>query len=182
MPDLVSHPSLSYHRKRSVVKMTTGRFAESKPFPSTCREVYERYWRGQIERLLQDPDDHATALLGMVACMELAFLCKMSLPLHPKNSKNYSRPAHIIEEFFPKEIFPYARELGTKMTNGLKHNSYIRKGVGLLDTLNGLPIPEPIEKEDNLIWVAPTAFWNHIKPQIEEIYENHDRPYDTYPQ
>ena len=49
----------------------------------------------------------------------------------------------------------------------------------MLDTLNGQYIPEPIEREGKLVWVAPTAFWNHVKPQIERIYAHHNRPYDT---
>ena len=160
--------------------MTTGRFAASNYFPKTCREVFERHWRDQIERLLQHPDDHAAALLSMVACMELAFLCKKRLPLHPKKRSQYPSPKHIIEEFFPKKIYPGAPELGSKLTNGLKHNSFIRRGVGLLDTLNGKLIPEPIEREGKLVWVAPTAFWKHIKPQIEAIYAQHNCPYDTF--
>lgn len=149
-------------------------------FPKTCREVYERHWRDQIGRLLQDPDDHAVALLRMVACMELAFLCKKGLPLNPKKRSQYPSPKRIIEEFFPRKIYPGAPELGSKLTNGLKHNSFIRRGVGLLDTLNGQLIPEPIEREGKLVWVAPTAFWHHVKPQIEAIYTHHNCPYDTF--
>ena len=113
--------------------------------------------------------------------MELAFLCKMGLPLHPKDRSKSPRPTRIIEEFFPKKAFPDAYVLGIKLTNGLKHNAFIRKGVGLMDTLNGQHIPEPIEKEGKLIWVAPTAFWNHLKPQFEAIYAQHNCPYDTFP-
>ena len=159
--------------------MTTGRFAEANDFPKTCREVYELHWRDQIDNLLKRPDDHAVALLAMVACMELAFLCKRGLPLYPKQRRKRPRPTRIIEEFFPKTIYPDAHLLGSKLTNGLKHNSYIRKGVGLLDTLNGRFIPEPIEREGTLVWVAPTAFWRHLKPQIEAIYSHHNCPYDT---
>ena len=162
--------------------MTTGRRAASNYFPKTCREVYERHWRDQIERLLERPDDHAAALLSMVACMELAFLCKKGLPLHPKNHSQFPRASRIIEEFFPKKTFPGAPELGSKLSNGLKHNSFIRRGLGLLDSLHGHPIPEPIEREGSLVWVAPTAFWNHIKPQIEAIYAQHNCPYDTFQQ
>ncbi len=160
--------------------MTTGRFAESNYFPRTCREVYELHWRDQIDNLLKRPDDHAVALLGMVACMELAFLCKKGLPLNPKRRSQYPSPKRIIEEFFPRNIFPDAPELSGRLTNGLKHNSFIRKGVGLLDMLNGQFIPEPIEREGNLVWVAPTAFWRRLKPQIEAIYAHHNCPYDTY--
>ncbi len=173
------HPSQRYHRVRTTVNMTTGRFAEANYFPKTCREVYERHWRDQIGRLLKSPDDHAVALLSMVACMELAFLCKKGLPLNPKKRNQYPSPKNIIEEFFPKRMFPGAPELGSKLTNGLKHNSFIRRGVGLLDILNGQYIPEPIEREGKLVWVAPSAFWNHIKPQIEAIYAHHNCPYDT---
>ena len=160
--------------------MTTGRFAESQDFPKTCREVYERHWREQIEKLLTHSNDHAIALLGMIACMELAFLCKKGLPLNPKKRGQYPRSTHVIEEFFPKKIYPDAPELGSKLANGLKHNSFVRKGVGLLDTLNGQFVPEPIERERNLVWVAPTAFWRHLQPQIEAIYAMHNCPYDTF--
>ena len=160
--------------------MTTGRFTESNYFPKTCREVYEQHWRDQIENLLMRPDDHAVAFLGMVACMELAFLCKKGLPLNPRKRSQYPSPKHIIEEFFPKKIYPGSPELGSKLTNGLKHNSFVRRGVGLLDTLNGQLIPEPIEREGKLVWVAPTAFWYHMKPQIEAIYAKHNCPYDTF--
>ena len=179
MLDLTTHPSKRYHKVRSTVNMTRGRFAEATYFPKTCREVYERHWRDQIGRLLKDPDDHAVALLSMVACMELAFLCKKGLPLNPKKRGQFPSPKRIIEEYFPKRTFPAAPELGGKLTNGLKHNSFIRRGVGLLDTLNGQFIPEPIEREGKLVWVAPTAFWHHIKPQIEMIYVHHNCPYDT---
>ena len=178
--DFTIHLSKTYHKSRNIVNMTTGRFAEDNYFPKTCREVYERHWRDQIDRLLQHPDDHAAALLSMVACMELAFLCKKNLPLHPKKRSQYPNSKHIIEEFFPKKIYPGAPELGSKLTNGLKHNSFIRKGVGLLDTVSGQLIPEPIEREGKLVWVAPTAFWKHIKLQIEAIYAQHNCPYDTY--
>ena len=164
---------------RTIVNMTTGRFAEANDFPKTCREVYELHWRDQIDNLLKRPDDHAAALLGMVACMELAYLCKMGLPLNPKTRRKSPRPARIIEAFFPKTKYPDAPELAGKLTNGLKHNSFIRKGLGLLDTLNGQFIPEPIEREGKLVWVAPTAFWRRLKPQIEAIYSRHNCPYDT---
>lgn len=160
--------------------MTSGRFAQSNYFPKTCREVYEHHWRQQIEFLLKRPNDHAVALLGMVACMELAFLCKKGLPLNPKRPSQYPRAKQIIEEFFPTKTFPDSSELGNKLTNGLKHNSFIRKGVGLLDTLNGQLISEPIEREGKLVWVAPSAFWRHLKPQIEAIYAHHNCPYDTF--
>ena len=160
--------------------MTTGRFAESMRFPKTCREVYECYWRDQTENLLTSPEGHVIALLGMVACMELAFLCKKGLPLNPRKRSQYPSPKHILEEFFPKQDYPGASELASKLTNGLKRNSFIRRGVGLLDTLNGPPVPEPIEREGKLVWVAPTAFWRHIKPQIEAIYARHNCPYDTF--
>lgn len=162
--------------------MTTGRRAASNYFPKTCREIYERHWRDQIDRLLQNPNDHPAALLGMVACMELAFLCKRGLALNPKKRSWRPRPQQIIEEFFPKKQFPGSSRLGDLFANGLKHNSFIRKGVGLLDTLNGQPIPEPIEREDKIVWVAPTAFWNHLKPQIEAIYAKHSCRYDTFKQ
>ncbi len=178
--DLTIHLYTSYHKSRQNVNMTTGRFAASNYFPKTCRAVFERHWKNQIERLLQHPDNHAAALLSMVACMELAFLCKKNLPLYPKKYNQYPRATRIIEEFFPKKTFPGAPELGGKLTNGLKHNSFIRRGVGLLDTLNGKFIPEPIEREGKLIWVAPTAFWKHIKPQIEAIYAKHNCPYETF--
>ena len=108
MLDVTIHLLRRYHRARTIVNMTTGRLAEANYFPRTCREVYELHWREQIENLLKRPDDHAVALLGMVACMELAFLCKMGLPLNPKKHSQYPRPKHIIEEFFPKRIYPDA--------------------------------------------------------------------------
>lgn len=111
--------------------------------------------------------------------MELAFLCKKGLPLNPKKGSQFPSAKRIIEEFFPKTMFPGAPELGSKLTNGLKHNSFIRRGVGLLDTLNGQFIPEPIEREGKLVWVAPTAFWHHIEPQIKAIYANRNCQYDT---
>ena len=157
--------------------MSTGRFLDSNYFPKTCREVFERHWQNQIERLLQHPNDHPAALLSMIACMELAFLCKMNLPLFPKNRNLHPRATRIIEEFFPKRDFPEAPQLGSKLANGLKHNSFIRPGVGLLDKMDGQYIPEPIEREGKLVWVAPTAFWQHIKPQIAAIYKQNDCPY-----
>ena len=174
--DFTIHLSKTYHKSRNIVNMTTGRFAEDNYFPKTCREVYERHWRDQIDRLLQHPDDHAAALLSMVASWNWHFYVKRIC--RSKKRSQYPNSKHIIEEFFPKKIYPGAPELGSKLTNGLKHNSFI--GVGLLDTVSGQLIPEPIEREGKLVWVAPTAFWKHIKLQIEAIYAQHNCPYDTY--
>ena len=70
MSELADTHLQAYHIAKEIVNMTTGRRAASNYFPKTCREVYERHWRDQIERLLQNPNDHPAALLGMVACME----------------------------------------------------------------------------------------------------------------
>ena len=179
MSELADTHLQAYHIMKAIVNMTTGRRAA---FPRTCREVYQRHWRDQIDRLLQDPDDHPAALLGMVACMELAFLCKKRLPLYPKEPRKRARAQRIIEEFFPKSQFPDSSQLSDLFANGLKHNSFVRKGVGLLDTLHGQRIPEPIEREGKIVWVAPTAFWNHLQPQIEAIYAQHNCRYDTFKQ
>ncbi len=142
-------------------------------WPETCKEVYEKHWRGQIERLLITPDDHPFALLGMMACMELAFLCKSRLPLYPKDRKKQARPKQILDSFFPPEDFPHSERLAARLFNGLKHNAYVRRGVALEDTVGGNEyIEEPIRLCDcgQVVLIAPTAFWKHVKKQIEAIY------------
>ena len=174
MPTQLSTRPISYHDSEKDA-VTTGQ----NYFPDTCKEVYERHWRGQIDRLLKDPDAHPMALLGVVACMELALLCKKGLPLNPNAAEPRLGTTQIITFYFPDERFPGSHLLAEKLTNGLKHNAFIRAGLSLLDTLDGKLIYKPIERKGGELWVAPTAFWTHVKCQIEEIYAQCDCPYDT---
>lgn len=148
-------------------------------WPATCNEIFERHWRTQIEQRLVNPDDHPMALLGIIACMELAYCCKKALPLARTNEHRPPSSTQILKYYFPKNKFPGADSLGNALTNGLKHNAFIRPSIWLQDKDDeGSFIPEPIKQVNGKIKIAPTAFWNHVEKQISEIFSEKRYPFE----
>lgn len=148
-------------------------------WPATCNEIFERHWRKQIEQRLAKPDDHPMALLGIIACMELAYCCKKTLPLVPPKGQRPPSSTEIVKYYFPINEFPGADSLGNEITNGLKHNAFVRSRIWLQDTdENGAFIPVPIKKVGNRIKIAPTAFWRHVEKQISEIFSEKKHPFE----
>ena len=144
-------------------------------WPETCKEIFERHWRCQIQTLLRYPDDHPAALLGMFACMDLALTCKKGNPFVNPTREQQNTADELVRCFFPPDKFPYSEKLAKELVNGLKHVAFVRPCIGLQDTWNGVDhVAEPIRKEGNYIMIAPTAFWNHVKAEIDRIYAEKD--------
>ncbi len=145
-------------------------------WPKTCKEIFDRHWRGQIQCLLRNPNDHPVALLSMLACMDLALNCKVGNPLdrRPRKSKQEKEinADSLLEYYFPTSGFPGSEKLADSLVNGLKHVAFIRPEIVLQDAKDGVLICKPIQVIGEKIHVAPTAFWQRVEAEIDKIYAN----------
>lgn len=153
----------------------------------THKEIWFIYWRPQIQTLMSgSPDNHVVALMLMIPCMDKVYTLHNpnNLPGNPKKWRGYTK--EMLKYFFEKpakvEKERYNKAINTvsdRLVNGLKHDTFIREGIVLLDTnphigedgfVTYRSNPYPISLVGEVAYIAPTAFWNTVRDIIDDFY------------
>ena len=168
--------------------------------------IWFLYWRPQIESLMSgSPENYVAALMLIIPCMERTFTLK-----HPERDYYRSKKAgtkakqipiaDVLKWYFrnenPEEFDQIMDIVAQGFANGLKHDSFVRDEICLLDenvapvqsgnTGNAADSMMHIRRtqaissmKDGRVAIAPRSFWYVVQHKIDNFYiEEYSRAND----